>query len=119
MRDAACVLVRFIHGFWAAGAGQAAGWRAVSRASACRLLLAPSPSIMRPGPRISRPASGLENSMTDPLSKITEGKDLLGKIRNFLAGLVGYVDRENRREADKMLRENLARRTREQWTRIS
>jgi hypothetical protein len=57
--------------------------------------------------------------MTDPLGKITEGKDLLGKIRNFLAGFVGYVDRENRREADKMLRENLARRTREQWTRIS
>ncbi|MEX0787292.1 MAG: hypothetical protein WD906_00315 [Anaerolineales bacterium] len=57
--------------------------------------------------------------MTDPLGKITEGKDLLGKIRNFLAGFVGYVDRENRREADKMLREDLARRTREQWSRIS
>ena len=40
------------------------------------------------------------------LGKITEGKDLLGKIRNFLSGFVGYVDRENRREADKLLREH-------------
>lgn len=57
--------------------------------------------------------------MTDPLGKITEGKDLLGKIRNFLAGFVGYLDRENRREADKMLREDLARRYRDLWGRVS
>lgn len=57
--------------------------------------------------------------MTDPLGKITEGKDLLGKIRNFLAGFVGYVERENRREADKMLREDLARRYRDLWGRVS
>ncbi|MGH2626740.1 MAG: hypothetical protein ACRDHY_08840 [Anaerolineales bacterium] len=57
--------------------------------------------------------------MTDPLGKITEGKDLLGKVRNFLAGFVGYVERENRREADKMLREDLARRYRDLWNRVS
>ncbi len=57
--------------------------------------------------------------MMDPLGKITEGKDLLGKIRNFLAGFVGYVERENRREADKLLRETIARRYEEQWDRIS
>ncbi len=57
--------------------------------------------------------------MTDPLGKITEGKDLLGKIRNALAGFVGYVDRENRREADKLLRETIAQRYEEQWGRIS
>lgn len=55
----------------------------------------------------------------DPLGKITEDKDLLGKIRNFLAGFVGYVERENRREADKLLRETIARRYEEQWDRIS
>jgi hypothetical protein len=55
----------------------------------------------------------------DPLGKITEGKDLLGKIRNFLAEYVGYVDRENRREADKLLRETIVRRYDQQWTRIS
>lgn len=57
--------------------------------------------------------------MTDPLGKITEGKDLLGKIRNSLAGFLGYVDRENRREADKMLRETIAQRYEEQWSKIS
>ncbi|MEW6566976.1 MAG: hypothetical protein AB1449_02180 [Chloroflexota bacterium] len=57
--------------------------------------------------------------MADPLGKITEGKDLLGKIRNFLAGFVGYVERENRREADKLLRQTIASRYEEQWSRIS
>jgi len=57
--------------------------------------------------------------MSDPLGKITEGKDLIGKIRNFIAGFVGYVDRENRREADKLLRETTARRYEELWGRIS
>jgi hypothetical protein len=57
--------------------------------------------------------------MTDPLGKITAGKDLLGKIRNFLAGFVGYVERENRREADKLLRQTISQRYEEQWSRIS
>ncbi len=57
--------------------------------------------------------------MTDPLGKITEGKDLFGKIRNFLAGFVGYVERENRREADKLLRQTIGSRYEEQWARIS
>jgi hypothetical protein len=57
--------------------------------------------------------------MSDPLGKITEGKDLLGKLRNFVAGFLGYLDRENRREADKLLRETVARRYEEQWGRIS
>ena len=57
--------------------------------------------------------------MMDPLGRITEGKDLIGKIRNTLAGFVGYVDRENRREADKTLREAVSRRYEDQWGRIS
>jgi hypothetical protein len=55
----------------------------------------------------------------DPLGKITEGKDIIGKIRNFLAEYVGYVDRENRREGDKLLRETIEKRYDEQWSRIS
>lgn len=55
----------------------------------------------------------------DPLGKITEGKDIIGKIRNFLAEYVGYVDRENRREGDKLLRETIVKRYDEQWSRIS
>lgn len=57
--------------------------------------------------------------MTDPLSKITSQEDLLGKIRGFLSGFVGYLDRENRREADRMLRETVAQRFEQQWSRIS
>jgi len=57
--------------------------------------------------------------MSDPLGKITEGKDLIGKIRNKLSDFVGYVDRENRREADKMLREEISKRYEDQWSRIS
>ena len=57
--------------------------------------------------------------MSDPLDKITEGKDLVGKIRKWLSGFVGYVDRENRRDADKMMRQSIALRYEEQWNKIS
>lgn len=57
--------------------------------------------------------------MSDPLDKITEGKDILGKIRNSLAGFLGYVDRDNRREADKILREQIASAYEAQWGRVS
>lgn len=55
----------------------------------------------------------------DPLGKVTEGAGLIGKIRNFLAGFVGYVERNQRREADKLLRQTLAERYEEQWGRVS
>lgn len=57
--------------------------------------------------------------MEDPLGKITEGKDLVGKLKNALAGFLGYFDRENRRDADKILREGVALRIEKQWGRIS
>lgn len=57
--------------------------------------------------------------MSDPLDKITEGKDLLGKIKNTVSGFLGYFDRENRRDADKLLREQIAARYEEQWSRVS
>lgn len=60
-----------------------------------------------------------EGSMTDPLGKVTEGKDIVGKIQNFLAGFIGYIDKERRRDADKMLRETIAERYEELWSRIS
>jgi hypothetical protein len=55
----------------------------------------------------------------DPLGKITAGDDLLGKIRNTLSGFLGYLDRENRREADKLLRTTIGSRYEQQWARIS
>lgn len=55
----------------------------------------------------------------DPLGKVMEDKGLLGKIRGFLSGFIGYFDRDRRREADMMLRETIAQRYEEQWERIS
>jgi hypothetical protein len=55
----------------------------------------------------------------DPLGKVTEDKDLLGKIRGFLSGFIGYFERDQRREADMLLRETVAQRYEEQWERIS
>ncbi|NIS81516.1 MAG: hypothetical protein GTO14_15235 [Anaerolineales bacterium] len=57
--------------------------------------------------------------MVDPLGKATEEKDLVGKIQNFIAGFLGYYDRERRRDADKLLRETVVQRYEEQWSRIS
>ena len=57
--------------------------------------------------------------MTDPMEKVTEEKDLLGRLQNAVAGFVGYYDRERRRDADKMLRDTVANRYEEQWNRIS
>lgn len=55
----------------------------------------------------------------DPLGKVTETDDLLGKIRGTLSGFVGYVERDQRRESDKLLRDIVAQRHEEQWSRIS
>jgi len=57
--------------------------------------------------------------MSDPLGKITEGKDFISKIRNTVSGFLGYFDRETRRDADKILREEIAKRYEEQWSRVS
>lgn len=57
--------------------------------------------------------------MSDPLDKITEGRDLVGKIRNWLSGFLGYVDRENRRDADKLIRQEIALRYEKSWNKIS
>ncbi len=55
----------------------------------------------------------------DPLGRVTSTEDLLGKVRGFLSGFMGYVERDRRREADKLLRQAVAARYEEQWARIS
>jgi len=94
------------------------GCAKVSVTSDCWLFATEHLAIINPN-WIRTTLRNWEQTMTDPLGKITEGKDLLGKIRNSLAGFLGYVDRENRREADKMLRETIAQRYEEQWSKIS
>jgi hypothetical protein len=55
----------------------------------------------------------------DPLKKVTSTEDLLGKLRSTVAGFIGYVEQNQRREADKILREAVADRYEKQWSRIS
>jgi hypothetical protein len=55
----------------------------------------------------------------DPLKKVTETEDVLGKIRSTLSGFIGYVERDQRRESDRMLRAAVADRFEKQWSRIS
>ncbi len=58
-------------------------------------------------------------SRMDPLKDVQGADDLLGKIRSTLADFVGYVDRDQRRQSDKLLRRAVADRYEEQWSRIS
>ncbi len=57
--------------------------------------------------------------MSDILGRIREEQDIFGKLLGKLPGFNGYFDREQRRSADKLLRETVAARYEEQWRRIS
>jgi hypothetical protein len=57
--------------------------------------------------------------MADLYDKIKDSQGLLGKIASMIPGFSGYMARETRREADKMLRETVANRYGEQLNRIS
>jgi len=57
--------------------------------------------------------------MTDYLGKVMQHQDLLKSIMAKLPGFKGYVDRENRRDADLLLREKIARDAEAQWQRLS
>jgi hypothetical protein len=57
--------------------------------------------------------------MADLYDKIKDSQGLLGKIASMIPGFSGYMDREQRREADKMLRDVIANRYTEQLRRVS
>jgi hypothetical protein len=57
--------------------------------------------------------------MADLFDKIKGSEGLLGKIASMIPGFRGYMEREQRRDADKMLRETIANRYSEQLSRIS
>ena len=56
--------------------------------------------------------------MADLYDKLKGSQGLFGKIANMIPGFSGYVDRETRREADKMLRDTIANRYSEQLGRV-
>ena len=57
--------------------------------------------------------------MDDFFQKVTSQQDPFKKLASFIPGFNGYIERQNRRDADKVLRDTVARRFDEQWKRAS
>jgi len=57
--------------------------------------------------------------MADFLGQVTEEQDFFKKILSKIPGFSGYVDRQNRRSADKLLRDTVADHFESLWQRIS
>lgn len=57
--------------------------------------------------------------MTDMYQNVTGQIDPFKKLASYIPGFSGYVDRQNRRDADKLVRDTIARRFEELWTRTS
>lgn len=60
-----------------------------------------------------------EEIMSDLFNKVTDSQDIFKKILSKVPGFNGYIERENRRASDKLLRETIANRYEEVWKRIS
>jgi len=57
--------------------------------------------------------------MSDFFEKVKNQVDPFKKLVSNIPGFKGYVERQNRRDADKLLRDTVARRFEEQWKRAS
>jgi hypothetical protein len=57
--------------------------------------------------------------MSDMYQNVSGQIDPLKKLVSLIPGFSGYVERQNRRDADKLVRETVARRFNELWKRIS
>jgi hypothetical protein len=57
--------------------------------------------------------------MSDLFDKVTGQMDFVKKLASHIPGFSGYVERQNRRAADKLLRESVADRFEELWKRTS
>lgn len=61
--------------------------------------------------------------MSDPkdqiYGKVTSDMDPFKQILSKIPGFSGYMERQSRRDADKILRDTLANRFEEQWQRVS
>src|ERR1044071_1942617 len=60
-----------------------------------------------------------ETQMDQFFEKVTSQQDPFKKLMSYIPGFGGYVNRQNRRDADKLLRDTVARRFEEQWRRAS
>ena len=58
--------------------------------------------------------------MSDQIyEKVSSDMDPFKKILKFIPGFGGYIERQKRRDSDKLLRETVADRFEQQWQRIS
>ena len=57
--------------------------------------------------------------MEDFFQKVTSQQDPFKKLASFIPGFKGYIERQNRRDADKVLRDTVAQRFEDQWRRTS
>ena len=57
--------------------------------------------------------------MEEFFQKVTSQQDPFKRLGSLIPGFQGYIERQNRREADKLLRDTVARRFDEQWKRAS
>jgi hypothetical protein len=60
-----------------------------------------------------------EAHMSDFFEKVKGQVDPFKKLLGYIPGFNGYVERQNRRDADKLLRDTVARRFEEYWGRAS
>jgi hypothetical protein len=57
--------------------------------------------------------------MDEFFQKVTSQQDPFKKLASNIPGFSGYIERQNRRDADKLLRDTVARRFEDQWKRAS
>lgn len=57
--------------------------------------------------------------MDEFFQKVTSQQDPFKRLAANIPGFGGYIERQNRRDADKLLRDTVARRFEEQWKRTS
>ena len=57
--------------------------------------------------------------MSDFFGRVTSDQDPFKKLVSYIPGFGGYIERENRRAADKLLRDTVARRFEELYKRLS
>src|SRR6266498_4780416 len=57
--------------------------------------------------------------MDEFFQKVIRQQDPFKKLESHIPGFGGYIERQNRRDADKLLRDTVARRFDEQWKRAS
>jgi hypothetical protein len=60
-----------------------------------------------------------EAQMDEFFEKVKSQQDPFKRLAAMIPGFGGYIERQNRRDADKLLRETVARRFDEQWQRAS